>query len=263
MISPRLLAALALIFTLTAGALLWRSEQRRAAAEDRLAALLRDQTARPLPPAPVSNAPVASEPAASTRSGVSRREIDLSPYLKRIDELQQKIQELDRDLLASQSAQNQAQGRLADLNEAAQKSEAQLRDLREDADKNRRLAEVLDAELKAKSQRLVQAETTEKLMQQRVEKAELAARRAASTARGSEDINRRRELVLSSLLRRFREITEFCRSFSLQAQNRANAAAGLDAGDLSRLQTTLQQAEDDLEQLRSLNRLISNPPRVN
>jgi hypothetical protein len=259
--TTRLLAVLGLILVSAAGTLLWRAELRRADAELRLASLLREQAARPNPSslAPPTSLPAIPLPA--PRAGANHREIDISPYLKMIDDLRQKTQDLDRDLLASQSALNRTESRLAELTDSSQKSEALLRDLREDADKQRRLAEVFEAELKVKSQRLLQAETAEKLMQQRVERAELAARRASASARGAEDIQRRRELVVSSLLRRFREITELSRAFSLQAQNRSSAAAGLEAGDLSRLQTTLQQAEDDLEQLRSLNRLLTDPPR--
>ncbi|MFN8942912.1 MAG: hypothetical protein ACK5ZJ_24620 [Acidobacteriota bacterium] len=262
MMTPRLLTALAVILLLSAGLLLWRSEQRRADAELRLATFLREQPARPSPSSPAPPASLPSSPLPSPRTSLNQREVDIRPYLKMMDDLRQKAQELDRDLLASQSALNRSEARLAELTESAQKSEALLRDLREDADKQRRLAEVFEAELKVKSQRLLQAETTEKLMQLRVEKAELAARRAASSARGAEDIQRRRELLVSSLLRRFREIADWSRAFSLQAQNRSSAAAGLEAGDLSRLQTTLQQAEDDLEQLRSLNRLITDSLRV-
>lgn len=41
--TPRLLTALAVILLLSAGLLLWRSEQRRADAELRLATFLRDR----------------------------------------------------------------------------------------------------------------------------------------------------------------------------------------------------------------------------
>ncbi|MFO0282734.1 MAG: hypothetical protein ACK532_12550, partial [Acidobacteriota bacterium] len=47
MMTPRLLTALAVILLLSAGLLLWRSEQRRADAELRLATFLREQPARP------------------------------------------------------------------------------------------------------------------------------------------------------------------------------------------------------------------------
>lgn len=256
----RLLALFSLALALTAAYLAWREYERRIDAEFRLAYSYGHIYPAP-PPLPAPPKQPTPEALAPSRTPGSRQSVDIQPYLKMIDDLRQKTQELDRELLASQSSLARAEARLAEQTEASEKALSQLRDLREESQQNRRLAEVYEAELKAKSQRLLQAETAEKLMQQRVEKAEQTARRAGVASRDAEDISRRRESLVSSLQRRFREVTDLYRAFSLQAQNRSTPGASLEAGDLSRLQTTLQQAEDEIEQLRTLNRRMADLAR--
>jgi hypothetical protein len=111
----------------------------------------------------------------------------------------------------------------------------------------------LDSELKAKNARILRAETAEKLAQEKLAKAEAAAAQAGRGSAELEDINRRREVYLSSLLRRFREVSDLYRTLSLDLQNREQIAAGTQAGDLSRILNSVQQAEDDLRQLQNLN----------
>jgi len=48
----------------------------------------------------------------------------------------------------------------------------------------------------------------------------------------------------------------------LAAQTRDTPATGLQAGDLSRIQTTIQQAEDDLRQLQTLNARVAQLARA-
>jgi len=119
------------------------------------------------------------------------------------------------------------------------------------------VSEALDTELKFKAQRLIQVETSEKLLQEKLSKAELAAKRVVVVSKDVEDLNRRREATLLTLERRYRDVTDLYRNFSLSMQTRENPGQGLQAGDLSRIQTALQQAEEELRQLRSLNARVA------
>jgi hypothetical protein len=104
-------------------------------------------------------------------------------------------------------------------------------------------------------------ETSEKLLQEKLSKAELAAKRVVVVSKDVEDLNRRREASLLTLERRYREVTDLYRNFSLNMQTRENPGQGLQAGDLSRIQTALQQAEEELRQLRSLNTRVAELAR--
>jgi hypothetical protein len=124
------------------------------------------------------------------------------------------------------------------------------------------VTEAVQAELRAKAERLLKAETSEKLLQERSARAEAAAAKVVVSTKELEDLNRRREAFLTTILRRFREVNDLYRNFTLAAQTRDTPATGLQAGDLSRIQTTIQQAEDDLRQLQTLNARVAQLARA-
>ena len=75
---------------------------------------------------------------------------------------------------------------------------------------------------------------------------------AASLANELLDINRRRENVITSLQRRYREMTDVLRALTVRLDTQRDSVATV-APDISRMQSTAQSAEDDLRQLASLN----------
>jgi hypothetical protein len=80
------------------------------------------------------------------------------------------------------------------------------------------------------------------------------AAKSLRSAVALEDLNRRREVLLNNMVRRYREVTDQYRTLSLRVQSRADQL-GLDpgAGEISRIQTSVQQAEEEFRQLNSLN----------
>jgi chromosome segregation ATPase len=187
--------------------------------------------------------------------------IDVAPYLREIDELRARVETLDRQNLelrqesAAFSARFQEQDvELKRLGEAVRAAEEEVR-------LAGRLTEALQAELKQKTDRMLKAEQAEKVLQERVRKAEATQRQALQSAKEIEDLNRQREATLVALSRRFRDVTDVLRRFSLE-QNRAASGLGLQTGDLSRVQSAVEQAEEDLRQLRSLNARVEELSRV-
>jgi len=67
-----------------------------------------------------------------------------------------------------------------------------------------------------------------------------------------EEINRRRENTLNSILRRYRELTDQLRGLTARA-DRTSEAAAAEAPELSRFSNSLAAAEDELRQLSNLN----------
>jgi len=259
----RLIPYLLLISTAIAASLGWRAELGRREALDRLAYLELQKTTRtvsPAPPAETTAAPVA--PGAETRVVRVPAGTDPSPYIKTIDELREQIRDQSKALSNARDAESRAESMLSAEETEAKKLKAQLDELREDAQSARRLGEALQTELRAKSERLVKVETAEKLMQDRVAKAESGAAKAAGVSKEVEDLNRRREAFLTALLLRYREVSDIYRNFTLNAQTRETPGAGLQAGDLSRIQTAIQQAEDDLRQLQALNARMAQLART-
>ena len=69
-----------------------------------------------------------------------------------------------------------------------------------------------------------------------------------------QDLNRRRDGYISSILRRYRDLTEQFRAMSgvLASSHDQNASALSESG-LTRIQSAISQADDDLRQLNDLN----------
>ncbi len=240
----------------------WSAERERRSASRRIAQLEEELAKRGvvIPPV-VELAAEPVQPAIVKPAAGPRETVDTGKYLKLIDELRNRAHELEKDLQAARQAEEQTQERVSSQTDEARKLHEQIASVKEDALRQQRVSEALETELKFKGQRLLQVETSEKLLQDKLNKAELAARRVVVVSKDVEDLNRRREATLLTLERRYREVTDLYRSFSLNMQTRENPGQGLQAGDLSRIQTALQQAEEELRQLRSLNARVSELAR--
>jgi len=169
---------------------------------------------------------------------LSQTQSRLSAASSSITELQNKVHELD----ASVERLNADNKRLS----------ASESNLREDLENTHRVVQAMEAELKAKNDRLAQIESA--LRKSREDVAALRARPDEPPAATGElaDINRRRENTLNSLQRRYRDLTDQLRALAVRLDTqRDNPAAA--APDISRIQTAVQSAEDDLRQLTSLN----------
>lgn len=265
----------------------WRSEQGRRSAVDRAAQLEAAANRGGGPASPSSTTPSSTEtgnpqnpdsPAPSAASGANNNpKSSRDPrYLKgggpgagdnaaesaaTIEDLRQRIQELARELSGAREEVARAEARsTADATEV-KTLQSQLAELRETNAQTRRLLDAAEAEWKVKSDRLAKAEAAEKSALERASKAESAAARSASQSRELEDLIRRRESLAASLHRRYRDVTDLYRNFTLNVQTRDTQSPGLQAGDLSRIQTAVQQAEEDLRQMQSLNLRITQLSR--
>lgn len=200
---------------------------------------------RPLPAAlpPALEAPRArrkSEPSrgeqeskllAQLRENLATANASLAELQTRIPELEANLEKLTRENTRLAAAE-------ADLNEKL-------------AGANRVL-EAVQTELKGRNDRLVQLETTNNLLHQEnralSEKSALAGR----MLRDLEEINRRRETFLTSILRRYKEVTEQYRALATRLES-ARDNLTPPGPELSRIQTAVAAAEEDLRQLANLN----------
>ncbi|HUS06498.1 MAG TPA: hypothetical protein VMZ52_09390 [Bryobacteraceae bacterium] len=125
-------------------------------------------------------------------------------------------------------------------------SQAELRDKLADA--NRRL-DTLAEELKSRQASLAQLEA-----------ANLRLRQAAPPAGQSplsselEDISRRRQQFIESILRRYRELTDHYRMLAgaVDRSHDRNAVPAANTAEVSRIQSVLSSAEEEVRQLNSL-----------
>ena len=243
----RLIPYLLVLITAILG---WRAEQGRRAALERIAQLEGQRTVLPVAPIPAAETLATPVPAAAeTRAVRVPAGTDPVPYIKTIDELRELLREQAKTLSAARDAAARAEATLVSQEAEGKNWKAQMDELRELAQGARRWGDALQIELRAKSERLLKVETSEKLLRDRLARAESAPAKVADVSREVEDLNRRREALLMALLRGYREVGDLYRNVALNAQTRD----GMQAGELSRIQTAIQQAEDDLRQLQALN----------
>lgn len=162
-------------------------------------------------------------------------------------------------LTEAQSALVEARNRVAELEASLERATAENRRLaaaetalNEDLDHTRRILQAMDTEIKAKNERLSQLETS--LRKTREELQALSQKSGALTPVVSDliELNRRRENTVTSLQRRYRDITDQLRALSVRLDTqRDNPAAAI--ADISRIQTAVLAAEEDLRLLNTLN----------
>lgn len=173
------------------------------------------------------------------------------------EDLNATVAELRQQLAAASEDARKQSTLLASGAEAQAHLMAQVEELKEIVRQSKNTAMSLQAELQTRADRTVSSDATQKAMSERLVKAEAAATKMTSLSREVEDLNRRREAQIATLQRRYREVNDVYRAFLLNEQNRERAGAGNQAGDISRVQNSIQQAEDDLRQIQVLNARIA------
>ncbi|MBI4891131.1 MAG: hypothetical protein HY821_10945 [Acidobacteria bacterium] len=139
--------------------------------------------------------------------------------------------------------------RLTAENKRLQAAEANVK---EDLENTQNVAHALEAEVKAKNERIAQMEPTLRKAREELAAVQQKSSQAQPVAAELADLNRRRENIVTSLQRRYRDVTDQLRALTVRLDTqRDNPAAAV--GDISRLQTAVQSAEDELRQLGSLN----------
>ncbi len=186
-------------------------------------------------PAPISKAGSEPQQRTSTAALVKLNE-DLAAARMRISDLESKVLSLNADKAAL------AQQRQEELTASEETCRTRTADVQ-------RSLEAAQADLKTAQQRAVVFEAENENLRKAQAAAPKAAVRSAPASEGElDELSRRRDGYLKSLVRRYREIDNDYRAFIRDPQGpHVNDPA------LLRIQATLSQAEEDLRQIDSLN----------
>jgi len=221
--------------------------QRQQAADAQSLRLLQEalrlKDLQKLPPA----APEETQ-AGSDRAGIAKREEVIERLDRELAESRSTITDLQTQLSASNDQNAQA---AANAEERLQKqqadSKAQLDDLQKKLD-------AVQAESDIIHQRLAVVEADNAQMKT---DSTASAARAADVARiiaSLQDMDRRREVYLTSILRRYRDITGEFRAMTGMLDTGHDPNSGACGGAaLSRIQSAVTSAEDDLRQVSELD----------
>jgi chromosome segregation ATPase len=260
-----LLAAVPAILVGAVAAVLWmghsRSENQRAQEFGRIesankdlqgrlsqleqeAATLRQKLAEQgIEVAPQSAAPARQRP----DTGTSQLET-----VRTLTQVQGKLTAANSAIAELQNRTHELEAALARMTEENKQLNSAEAELKESLASTNRIVSVMDTEIKAKTERISQLENAARKNREDTTTAAQKLAQLSATTKELEDINRRRENTVNSLQRRYRELTDQFRGAAMRVeQNRDNPAAL--APDLSRIQSTVQSAEEDLRQLIGLN----------
>jgi len=193
-------------------------------------------------------APVETAPAA--------RRADLPPSaleaVRSLSQLRDKFAAATREIEQLRGETSELQEMLARLKEENERLTARENELSENLAGANRLAEALQAEVKSKSDRLAPLELTNQTLRKENQQAAERLSRTAKLTAELEEVNRRREAYLTSILRRYREVTDQYRAMTSRLET-AGEASVPGATDLARIQNAISLTEDELRQLQGLN----------
>ncbi len=153
----------------------------------------------------------------------------------------------------------QLEGQLEKAREDQKRSAAFEADVTEQLASSKRLVDAIQAELKSKSDRVVQLELRDQRLREEIAAASAKAGQSTQVMNDLQEIYRRREVYLNSIISRYRDITDQYRALSGVIENRRGPNESSPSGvpgtsaELARIQTGISMAEDDLRQLSSLN----------
>lgn len=258
--NQKALAALAILLAVCLSGAVWlaRRNAERAASLAKLErenAELKARASRPdtFPPAkPEASAhpPGVEKRAAARHPAVSPASVEQAGLLV---ELEGKLGAANATVAELESRLGSIEANLQKLsaeNERLTASEAELRDR---LASTTRLVEALQAELKSRNERLAQLELANRSLRDTSASVSHKLDRLTGASREMEEINRRREAHLNNLLRRYRELTDQYRAASLRLMDQAEGGARMPPGELSRIESAVAMAEDELKQLTALN----------
>ena len=173
----------------------------------------------------------------------------------------QTIRQLNENLATATSTVNRLEERVAqlegELKTVAEENERRAQsqqDLGEKIGGLNRIIAAMEREAKSRNDRLLQLELANKRLREENTAASRKSVEATNMASELQELFRRREVYLSGILSRYREVTDLFRSFSQTLENRSRQeGGGGSSAELSRIQNSISLAEEDLRQLSSLN----------
>ena len=211
---------------------------------EREAVQLREQLASQgiqLPPRPTPKSGLSPEDASARVEAV-----------RLLAQVQGKLNAAQSSIIELQSRTHELEGTVASLTAVNRKLTGESADLKESLQSTTRIVETMDTEIKTKSERIAQLEAAARKRTEDASASTQKLQTLAAALRDLEDVNRRRENTVATLQRRYRDLTDQFRATAQRLDTQRDNPAPL-TQDVSRIQSTVQSAEDDLRQLTTLS----------
>jgi len=187
-------------------------------------------------------------PPADLRAALARRGATIEQLNRELREAQASITQLQEQLSASRDEHEKA---LASASESRRKDQeswqGQIDALKQQLDS-------AEAESQASRQRITALEAENAKLKSATGEGSARAAEVARTITDLQDLGRRRDLSLTSLMRRYRDITSQFRAMSgMLDSSRDPNSSSFSGAALLRIQNEISLADDDLRQLNDLN----------
>jgi chromosome segregation ATPase len=187
-------------------------------------------------------------PPGDYHAALAKRDAGIEQLKHELNEAQANIQGLQAQLSKSSEEGEKA---LESANERHQKEQE---DLQAQLEASKQELESAQAELEASRQRLTVLEADNAKLKSDNSSGTARAAELARTVASLQDLDSRREAYLTSILRRYRDITSQFRAMSgMLGSSRDSNSSPLTDAALTRIQNDVSSADDDLRQLSELN----------
>ncbi len=200
-------------------------------------------------------APAQPSPSASARVGSGRGLQAPLPANPSQDE----VRSLNNTLADANTAIQTLQTRIAELESQLEKVTAESKqsaaaeaELKQNLTDAGHTVESLRTEMNSQSRRLSELEAANQKLRETTSKNAQTSAQILQVASELQDVNRRRELYVSSILRRYKDLTEQYRALSASLDSRREHQAPLGTAELGGIQNTIAMSEEDLRQINAL-----------
>lgn len=196
-------------------------------------------------PAPSGVSSSSLRAAETARAETVRAMADLQ---KRYDALQSQFQSL-------QLAKSELESTIESVRSERRRLSASESELKDALASSRRVVEAMESEMKTKNERIASMESELRRVRDSIAADNRRSTQVGAILGSFEDLNRRRENTLTSLQRRFRDLTDAYRALALRLDTQRDSQTPLQitSSEVSRITSAVQSAEDELRQLSTLN----------
>jgi chromosome segregation ATPase len=223
----------------------------RAKENDALRSQIRELTSAPAAPAGPEPAPAPSS--VSPRAPLSTPEA-LAVAEQHARQLQESLAQSNSEVAHLQAITSELQSRTDAATSEAHRLSAAQETANKDLAAASQAMETLRAELQTTTAKLTQLETDSARWKQDGASAKQSLAQLNQTVSDLEDVFRRREMYLSNILQRYREITEQYRALSGVGDSRRDRqSAPVSSPEISHIQNAIALTEEDLRQIHSLD----------
>jgi chromosome segregation ATPase len=251
--------ALALVSVIASVAILYQSriiseQNRRLALHDQQNRQLAEQlrSAKEAPQAVLPESPAPSPTAGARRStrenAETRGEDETQP-------LRDSLAEANATVARLESRIAELESQLEKVNAESKQSAAAVVGLNQNLAEATRTVDSLQKDTKNQSRRLAELEASNKRLREETAQSAGSTTQFLQLSSELQDVNRRRDNYVSSILRRYKDIADQYRALTaaLDARRERQAGAPVGEAEIARIQNTLAMTEEDLRQINALN----------